>query len=378
MQSLLANKDKIFEIKRKVEEKDASLYSHVEIPNIPITGETISIVMTASNRSIQTYFTLKTIQNSSFKDIHVIIVDDSDIDPIKKDVLEKYPFYIDFMSIKKQNKNWVNPVVNYNIGFRYIKGSKVVIQNAEVCHIGDVLAYMSSQMIPDNYYVCDVRASKSLGTNDVIYQYNTNTIDIYNSNELFGIWYQGRERKLNYHFLTGMTIGTFNKINNFSYDYSMGLSYDDDDFLLKIIANNIQVKKIFHDEFYFGGIHLWHTSNIKKNRKKIQSNQNIFERKKEFYSKTNKYIDIIDIINNEMIIPKEDVIKIEIKPNINLLELQNLLMEYTTDKIIHFYINKKEMTSQINSFRKCIIKGYCYKNSSIKIPKNLKIKFYYI
>ena len=34
MQTLLANKDNIFEIKRKVEEKDMSLYNIIEIPNI--------------------------------------------------------------------------------------------------------------------------------------------------------------------------------------------------------------------------------------------------------------------------------------------------------------------------------------------------------
>ena len=217
----MVNKDKILELKRKVEEKDESLGNHLRIPNIPITEETISIVMTASNRSKQTYFTLQTIQNSSHKAIQVIIVDDSDADPITKEELAKYPFYIDFISIKRENKIWINPVVNYNIGFQYIQGTKLIIQNAEVCHIGDVLAYMGEQMIPDNYYVCDVKAAKSLYTNDVIYQSNTNTIDIYNNHSLFGIWYQSRERTVNYHFLSGMTMDTFNKIKNFSYDYSL-------------------------------------------------------------------------------------------------------------------------------------------------------------
>ena len=40
--------------------------------------------MTVSNRSNQTYFTLQTIQNSSYKAIQLIIVDDSDKDPITK------------------------------------------------------------------------------------------------------------------------------------------------------------------------------------------------------------------------------------------------------------------------------------------------------
>jgi len=370
MQTLLANKDNIFEIKRKVEEKDMSLYNIIEIPNIPITDKTISIVMTASNRSIQTYFTLKTIQNSSFKEIHVILVDDSDIDPIMKEELEKYPFYIDFISIKRQNKNWINPCVNYNIGFQYIKGTKIIIQNAEVCHVGDVLGYMGTQMILDDYYICDVRASKSLDTNNSIYANNINTIDIYKSDELFGIWYQGRERMCNYHFLVGMTLETFNKINRFSYDYAMGKSYDDDDFLLKIISNKIQIKNLFHNEYNFGGIHLWHDSSIKKIRKKSESNKNIFNKKKEYYEKTGQYIDIID--------PKIDVIDWNINNNSKLLEIQNLFMQFINYKILNIYINKKEITPKINTFRKCIRNGYCYKNSRIKIPKNLKINFYYI
>jgi hypothetical protein len=384
MQTLLENKKKIFKIKKKVDEKDVSLYDHVVIPNIPITEETISIVMTASNRSNQTYFTLKTILNSSFKKIQVIIVDDSDEDPIIKEELEKYPFYIDFIYINKKNKNWVNPVVNYNIGFEYIQGSKVVIQNAEVCHVGDVLGYMGSQMILDNYYICDVRASKSLDKNDYIYSQNLNTIDIYKNNDLFGIWYQSNERLLNYHFLTGMTTDTFNKIKNFSYDYTFGISYDDDDFILKVISNKIQIKNLFHNEYNFGGIHLWHNSSIKKIRKKSESNKNIFNKKKEYYEKTGQYIDIIDPKIDDIdpkiydIEPKIDIIDWNINNNSKLLEIQNLFMQFINYKILNIYINKREITPEINTFRKCILNGYCYKNSGIKIPKNLKINFYYI
>ena len=46
--------------------------------------------MTSSNRSKQVYFTLKTIEKCSFKNIHVIIVDDSDVDPINKEYINKY------------------------------------------------------------------------------------------------------------------------------------------------------------------------------------------------------------------------------------------------------------------------------------------------
>ena len=79
MQTLIVNKDTIIEIREKVESFDSSLFTHYNIPNIPIYDDTISIVMTSSNRSKQVYYTLKTIEKCSFKNIHLIIVDDSNI-----------------------------------------------------------------------------------------------------------------------------------------------------------------------------------------------------------------------------------------------------------------------------------------------------------
>lgn len=297
MQSLIKNKDAIFEIKKKIEEKDNSLYHHFEIPNIQITDKTISIVMTASNRSKQTYFTLQTIQNSSYKEIQVIIVDDSDSDPIRKEELLKYPFYFDFLKIKKENKNWVNPAVNYNIGFEFIKGSKVIIQNAEVCHIGDVLAFMGNNIIYGKYYVCDVKATKTYSSNTYIYQCNTNTIDIYNLKNVYRKWYQSKTRLVNLHFLVGMTISTFKEIKRFSYDYSFGNNYDDDDFLLKIKSKNIIIVNLFHDEYYFGGIHLYHDQNIYLKKNNIEKNDELYLKKKNYMIKTGNYIDITDDID---------------------------------------------------------------------------------
>ena len=95
----------------------------------------------------------------------------------------------------------------------------------------------------------------------------------------------------------------------------------------------------------------------------------------------NNNIYFVDNVNQINELKKEkniDINKIEITPNTNLLELQNLFMKFVNNKVLYFYINKKKITPEINTFRKCILKGYLYKNSGIKIPKNLKIKFYYV
>ena len=184
MQTLISNKKKIFEIIEKVENFDSSMITHYNYPNIPIYDDTISIVMTSSNRSRQVYYTLETIEKCSFKHIHVIIVDDSNVDPVILSMINGFAFYIDLVIINNKNKNWINPVVNYNIGFKFIKGSKVVIQNSEVCHVGDVLGWISKYITDNNYYCFDVKAVESFEGNNEIYKIKDLTTNIYSKDHI--------------------------------------------------------------------------------------------------------------------------------------------------------------------------------------------------
>jgi hypothetical protein len=298
MQTLIRNKHHIFNIKSKVESGDTSFYSHICIEKGTIDTNTISIVMTSSNRSKQTYFTLKTMANSINKNIHVVIVDDSDRDPINADVLNNYPFTIDFIKIDRATKCWHNPLVNYNIGFRFIKGGKVVIQNAEVCHVGDLLQYINNSVCEDNkYYVFDVIASRDFDTNEQIYVRNLRSIGIYNEN-LFSMWYQCVHFNRKYHFLAALTKNTFDKICGFSYDLTMGSCFDDDDFLLKIIARNIHVVNIFHNEHVVGGIHLFHGCSVRMWDQGVEENVGLFQSKQIIYGKYGIYVDATETIGD--------------------------------------------------------------------------------
>lgn len=296
MENLNNNRNKIIEIREKVNNLDNSLFEHFIINNCEINNYAVSIVMTASNRSKQTYFTLQSMLKSKCKNIQVIIVDDSDIDPININILKNYPYYIDLIVIKRENKNWINPVVNYNIGFKFIKGDNVVIQNAEVCHVGDPLYYIYTEMKENNYYVFDVVSVNCFENNEEIYKSDITNVDIYNK-PYFGIWYQHTaHHNRNLHFFTSLKRETFNLIKEFSYDYSIGIDYDDDDFLLKIICNNINIFNVQNNVYNIGGIHLYHINSHMSWGNNVISNENIFRFKQKYYQDHKKYIDCFDFI----------------------------------------------------------------------------------
>lgn len=291
MNTLIKNKDLIPDLKEQIK-KEGLLFNHTAITNCSITDKCISIVMTASNRSEQTYFTLKTIAASTIKNVQVILVDDSTTDCCRLDELAKLPLYIDFITIINEKKRWLNPVINYNIGFKYIKGDKIIIQNAEVCYNGDILADLVTRIQDNNYYVYDVRAVLNFEGNCILhkasYEYSTiNELPIYEK------YYQSRENNRNLHFLVGLTANTFKSIDSeFSYDYTYGFAYDDDDLLLKILAARLNIVNIHYDEHNIYGIHQYHKNSTLAWGLKHELNKQIIELKQKYYNMNNIYIDL--------------------------------------------------------------------------------------
>ena len=281
-----------------VESKDQTYYNYKIINEKPITDSTISIIMTSHERSQQVYFTLETINMCSSKDLQIIIVDDSSQDPVLETIINRFNLHIELISINRANKFWANPCINYNIGFQYIKGNKVIIQNSEVCYIGDIIEYIKNNVIDDNYYVFDIKASRDFHTNDFIYsalKNNNMSIDIYNEN-IWLDWYQHTvHNNNNYHFLTTLTKKTFDKISGFSYDYAFGSCYDDNDLLLKIRSNNINIINIKNDIEKIGGIHLYHgyTVNVTNTAAYTKPlNVDLYNKKKNYLNSNNKYLEL--------------------------------------------------------------------------------------
>lgn len=295
MNTLLHSKDNILRVKREVETNESQIYTHHPISKNSIDDSTVTIVMTSSNRSKQTYYTLDTIRRSAYKNIQVILVDDSTDDPIRIDKLDTYPFSIDFIEIHREKKFWHNPCVNYNIGFKFIKGGNIIIQNAEVCHVGDVISYIQPLFCDDHYFVFDVAACVNYEANDVIYGSDTTTTDIYKQGHLFDVWYQSESYNRKLHFLTALSRSTFQKMGGFSYDYAFGSSYDDDDLLLRIISNqDNRIVCCHHTTSQCGGIHLFHVRNSTTtgwdNGREL--NETLYNAKKKYVDKYKVYLEV--------------------------------------------------------------------------------------
>lgn len=264
----------------------------------------ISIVMTTNNRSIQTLFTLKIINKKSIDKnitVQIIIIDDSQTDLIDIYQLKELTnLQIDYIKINNEKKNWINPCVNYNIGFEFVKGNKIIIQNAEVCHVGNILSYVNTNVTDNNYYIFDVKSIADFKYNNVLYDlyFKDNTcmdnINIYNNN-LYNAWYQYKNRNYMMHFLSALSKKTFDKIKNFDNNYKYATDYDDNDFILKIVSLNIKCINVFHDENNIGGIHQCHHKSL--SNPKLPNNKVLFTKKIYIFNKHNKYIDDINELN---------------------------------------------------------------------------------
>ena len=502
----------------------------------------VSIIIGYYNRKKQLFHTLKTINDSSYKNIEIIIVDDCSDNPddiLNNSYLENLNMNIKLISIKKEEKTWINPCIGYNKGISEATGDIIILQNAEVCHIGDCISYVINNLKLNDWLTFNCYGLNNFEDNEYIYSQNSNKV-IYNY--INNIW----KEKNNYHIcpggnatftdLVGGWLNHFlynftsyhyfgaifrndlmNKMNGgFDADYANGICFDDNDFIKRLIYNNIRFTTNTFSETEPFVIHLYHekaislienrdekwnhnkiiydkkcknmnitndwklcnfmpnpilcdkkeanysdiniligiilhenseidkiqnniinfinkdaiflsdtTKNIKlnillcvydENNTKIKECIDFWENKfiyKKFKNNYSKSINIIeyscddDINFNKIAKFHNDLtlklflnkgINIVVYPNnfindldniqickdyiitnkTNLLELQNNFLNLNNlNKTINLIFDKKNYTKEMNSFRKCILNKYFYKNSSIKIPKNIHIKILY-
>lgn len=227
----------------------------------------ISIVMAYHNRFTQTNFTLKTISQTSYLgEVEVIIVDDFSDNPASLDSLSKdYPA-LNVKVIKmselspspdvtlnhnRRGRWYYNPCVPYNEGFSQSKGDKIIIQNPECCHVGDILSYVDSYCNDENYLAFHCLALNQNQTKDMQVHLNQQHYIDFGR----GAWYNHKaHRPAAYHFTTAITRNNLKKLNGFDERFANGKCFDDDEFIFRVKKLGLRVDFIESP----ASIHQWH------------------------------------------------------------------------------------------------------------------------
>ena len=112
----------------------------------------ISIVCTYHNRKSQFITTLNTIkfqiESSGLEDVEVVCVNHNSNE---EGSIDDLPEVFSFLKVINLNTNTKNPCIPYNVGFSNAIGDKIIIQNSECCHIGNIIQKTSESLKEDNY-----------------------------------------------------------------------------------------------------------------------------------------------------------------------------------------------------------------------------------
>ena len=233
----------------------------------------IVVVITHYDREKQLCKTLKSIEQTTHKFYHIVIVDDASPKPLHIPV----DTYIDIIHIDPSTKKWSGPVVPFNIGIAYaltLKPDIIMMQNAECYHVGDVLMYANDH-VTDNRWVsfaCWNLEKEFTGTDydifDVIEKRRVSP------NLCAGTgWYNHPINPRLFHFCNAMSANTMKALNGMDERFKDGVGYDDDDLvrrLLKLIPHYILT-----DETKPFVVHQWHDRSY-QDEKKYQKNRELY------------------------------------------------------------------------------------------------------
>lgn len=264
----------------------------------------LSIVCTTNQRSEQTYFTLKSwnyIAKKNNVNFQFIIVEDTKDEKyrLEKNKLVFSNLYITYVFIK--NKTWLNPCLNYNIGFNFIKSNYVVITNAEVCVFGNIYEKIKNNLKDDNYLIFDVCQTgfsmyENIDTNNELH----NECNDFQYNSLISFlqkrninWLQGININKGYHYLTAITKKTLEKVGLFDYDFSLSTRLDDRILVDKMkMYDKIKFINFFYNNHNVLGFHQWHFRNYVSNDPQSTQviNRILYKFKTDYMKKHNKYI----------------------------------------------------------------------------------------
>ena len=292
----------------------------------------ISIVMAYFNRKEQLKLTLTSIKKSKIVPFEIIICDDgSDKEQILNySDINYFNLNISIITIKKENKTWINPCIAYNKAIKAATGDIIVIQNPEVYHLYDCLNYIVLNLQPNDWITFNVYGLPDFKTNEIIKKNCDNSdanfdIVLNLENKIGGTemlmhsgggWLNNESHFVAYHYLAAIyRIDLINKLDGgFCELYKDGPCWDDDDFVKHIVSKNFKFKMPPFKKGQPMCVHLYHEKSHILNNFEIlhKNNGKIFEKR----MKQINFQPIVDIYNS----PKNE------RPHPTIIEYQHVII----------------------------------------------------
>lgn len=250
----------------------------------------VSIVMAYYNRYKLLMHTLKSIEHYNIdRDIEVIIIDDNSVPAESlKGIQKKFKIKIFVIEITKEEKKWSCCCVPYNIGFSFVSGDLVIIQNPENIHNGDIIGHALKNIKDNTYLAYGCYSLDSEGTqklHKVMLSENFDQEAIKKSiSPLVGLkkeWKDGQTCWYNHskynagchHFCTAIMKSDLESLSGFDERYSRGFAFDDVEFVARIKKKGMNICMV-DDPFV---IHQFHkVSDYKGNNEGFERNRIIY------------------------------------------------------------------------------------------------------
>ncbi len=229
----------------------------------------ISVVTAYYNRKELFRRTLESIKLQDFSgDFEVIAVDDASEEPERlEDLIPQYPF-LKIIRLEKRNKWYTNSCIPFNIGFKASVGDKIIIQNPECLHFGEILNTVERELNDTNYLCFSCFSLDRKNTDDLSERLKDPTFipklisseNLINGKDGRNGWYSHSiHRPLPFHFCTAISKGNLLKLGGFDELFSLGIAYDDNEILCRINKKKLNIQFV-DDEIVLHQNHYYPTS----------------------------------------------------------------------------------------------------------------------
>jgi GT2 family glycosyltransferase len=202
----------------------------------------VVVVMAYYDRVRQLKNTLRTINNSTYSSVEIVLLDDASPEPLElSGITCKYP--VSILYTQPEEKFWTScPVIPLNRGFQRaldVGADIVVIQNPENFHVGDCLSHVAEHANDADYtvYSCFSCNKELSEVADVVGKFPGEELNhpyAISASGDTGWYHHGGLRPCYLEFFAAVTRKNLLLLNGYDERYAPGRAYGDSDLIRRV------------------------------------------------------------------------------------------------------------------------------------------------